>query len=116
MIQKNATNYFLTNVGATNLLFRSMVNGANDQLIIPYNPGSHRFWRVRHVQTTNTVVFETSGNGTGWTTQKTVNVGFSLTGLKFQLHAGAYGNGNASPGAAKYDKVPDLANCWSSRI
>jgi len=103
MIQKNATNYFLINVGAANILFRSVVNGVNDQLIIPYNSASHRFWRVRHDQTTNTVAFETSGNGTGWATQKTVNVGFVLTGLKFQLHAGAYGTGNASPGATKYD-------------
>lgn len=103
MIQKNASNYFLINVGASNLLFRSMVNGANDQLIITYNPASHRFWRIRHDQTANTIAFETSGNGTGWTTQKTVNVGFALTGLKFQLHAGAYGTGNANPGAAKYD-------------
>ena len=110
MVQLNASNYFLFNAGAGNLLMRSMVNGVNDQLIIPFNASVQRFWRVRHDQASNTVKFETSGNGTAWTIQKSVTPGFSLSALKFLLYAGAYGTGNATPGSAKYDNFKLLSS------
>jgi hypothetical protein len=110
LVQLNQQNYFLIDTGAGNLLFRSMVNGVNDQLIIPYNSSSHRYWRIRHDQATNTVIFETSGSGTGWAAQKSVSVGFSLDGLRFELYAGAYGTGNANPGTAKYDNFMLISN------
>src|SRR6185369_17486820 len=35
---------------------------------------------------------------------------FALTALRFHLLAGAYGSGNSSPGAAKYDNFKLLAS------
>jgi RHS repeat-associated protein len=102
-IQLNAQNQFLINVGSGSLLFRSRVNGVNDQTSVPYNPGVHMHWRIRHDQATNTIKFETSGNGTAWSTQKSVTPGFTLNGLRMFLTAGAWSSGNANPGTAKYD-------------
>lgn len=110
LLQVDAQNYFLIQTGAGNLLLRARTNGVNDQLIIPYDPAAHRYWRIRHSLTTNTVSFETSANGANWTSRKTVTAGFSVTTIRFVLLAGAWGTGNAAPGAAIYNDfqyIPD---------
>lgn len=102
-VMLDAQNYYLIDVGSGSMLFRSMVNGVNDQSVISYDPTALPYWRIRHDQTADTVSFETSTNGVNWTTRKTVAAGFSLTAVRFYLMAGAWGTGNGSPGAAKYD-------------
>src|SRR6185295_4874050 len=101
--QMDAQNYLLISVGAGSMVLRSMVNGANDQVITPYDPTAHRYWRMRHTQFSNSVMFETSPDATNWTTRKTATAGFSLAAVKLWLFAGAYGTGNGAPGAAIYD-------------
>jgi hypothetical protein len=102
-LETDAQNYFLINSGAGNTLFRSMVNGVNDQLIIPFDQVAHRFWRVRHTASSNQVNFETSPDAVTWTSRKTVTAGFALTGMRFSLLAGAWGANNPAPGAAIYN-------------
>lgn len=102
-LELDANNYFMIQVGAGNMIFRSRVNGVNDQTLIAFDGVANRFWRVRHDQSANLIYFETSADGTVWLTRKTVTPGFSLTSLRFHLLAGAYGTGNSSPGTAKYD-------------
>jgi hypothetical protein len=99
----DAYNYYLIDVGGSSVVFRSMVGGVNNQTVIAYDASALPYWRIRHDQAANTIDFETSNNGTAWTTRKTVTPGFSLTALRFYLYAGAWGTGNGSPGAAKYD-------------
>jgi len=109
-IELDAQNYFMFQIGVGNMIMRYTLNGVNDQLLIPYDNVAHRFWRLRHNLNTGTASFETSPDGTVWTSRKTVTVGFSVTALKFVLMAGAYGTGNASPGAAIYNDfqyIPD---------
>lgn len=108
-------NYFLINTGAGTMVLRSMVNGASDQTGINYDQEAYPYWRIRHDATTNTVNFETSSNGVYWNTRKKVNVGFSLAAVKFALYAGAWGTGNATPGAAKYDNF-QLLDSSSARV
>ncbi|HYV00475.1 MAG TPA: RHS repeat-associated core domain-containing protein [Pyrinomonadaceae bacterium] len=107
---RDANNYFLIDVGAGSLVFRSMVGGANNQTVIGYDASAFPYWRIRHDQAANTINFETSTNGTAWTSRKTVTPGFSLTALRFYLYAGAWGTGNGSPGAAKYDNFQLVGN------
>ena len=100
----DANNYFLIDAGAGSMVFRSMVNGVNDQTILSvFDPSLERYWRIRHDQISNTIYFETSPDRVVWTTRKTVTAGFSLAALRFYLYAGAWGTGNGSPGAAKWD-------------
>jgi len=96
-------NYLLINVGAGSTLFRSMVNGVNDQLVIPFDGVAHRYWRIRHTVSTNSLAFDTSPDGVTWITRKTVTAGFSLGAVKLVMMAGSYGTGNSTPGAAIYD-------------
>src|SRR5205085_10803301 len=96
--------------GVGHCVLRSAVNGVNDQLIIPYDAVALRYWRIRHNLTTNTISFETSADGAIWTSRKTVTAGFALTALKFVLVAGAYGTGNAAPGAAIYNDFQFIPN------
>jgi RHS repeat-associated protein len=110
----DANNSFLIDVGSSSLVFRSRVNGVNDQTVLSYSPTSHRHWRIRHDQSTNTINFETSADAAVWTTCKTVTPGFALTSLRLRLGAGAWGTGNGSPGAAKYDNFKLLASTAGS--
>jgi len=106
----DGNNYFLIDSGAGSLVLRSMVGGANDQTVLTFDQTAHHYWRIRHDQSTNTIKFETSADGSTWTTRKSAAVGFSLTSLRLYLYAGAWGTGNGSPGAAKYDNVQLVSN------
>jgi hypothetical protein len=111
-LEKDAQNYLLIDTGAGNTLFRSMVNGVSDQLIISFDSVVHRYWRIRHDQSSNSVSFETSPDAVSWTIRKTVTAGFSLSSLRFALIAGAFGTGNGAPGAAIYNDfqyIPGVA-------
>ncbi|HET6975524.1 MAG TPA: Ig-like domain-containing protein [Pyrinomonadaceae bacterium] len=110
VIEKDANNYLMLHTGAGSTVLRSMVNGVNDQLIIPYDPVAHHYWRLRHELTSNSVNFETSPDAITWTTRKTSAAGFSLTAVKFKLIAGAFGTGNANPGAAIYNDFQFIAS------
>ena len=112
----DANNYYLIDVGAGSMVFRSMTGGVNNQTVISYDPNAFPYWRIRHDQAANTINLETSNNGTSWTTRKTVTPGFSLTALRFYLYAGAWGTGNGSPGAAKYDNFQLVGNTPSTVV
>src|SRR5690242_496993 len=98
------------------MIFRSRVNGVNDQTSIAFDGVANRFWRLRHDQSTNLIYFETSADANVWLTRKTVTPGFSLTSLRFHLLAGAYGTGNSTPGTAKYDNFKLLASSANSSL
>ena len=102
-IEKDAANSLMINVGAGSILFRQTVNGAQDQAVISYDFTAHRHWRIRHDAGSNVVSFETSPDAVTWTTRKTATAGFSFTGMKFQMIAGAWGTGNSAPGAAIFN-------------
>jgi hypothetical protein len=110
ILEVDGQNYLQIGDGAGSIVFRSVVNGVNDQLVNTYDPVAHRYWRIRHNLNTNTVSFETSPDSAFWTSRKTVTAGFAVTALRFVLQAGAWGTGNAAPGAAIYNDfqyIPD---------
>ncbi len=113
----DGNNYFLIDSGAGSMVFRSMVGGVNDQTVLQiFDPAIEHYWRIRHDPTANTINFETSADNSSWTTRKTAAVGFSLASLRFYLYAGAWGTGNGSPGAAKYDNFQLVGNTPSTVV
>jgi RHS repeat-associated protein len=112
----DGNNYFLISVGSGSLVLRSMVGGVNNQSVLTFDGTAHHYWRIRHEQSGNTINFETSPDGTAWTARKTAAVGFALTSLRFYLYAGAWGTGNGSPGAAKYDNFQLVGNTPSTVV
>ncbi|HYP52444.1 MAG TPA: hypothetical protein VEQ42_02830, partial [Pyrinomonadaceae bacterium] len=99
-------NSYLIDVGAQgSFVFDALTNGVRDRTVITYNAAQHRFWRFRHNAAAHTMNFEVSGDGRAWTTIKTVKVNFSLEAVRAWAFAGAWGTGNASPGAAYFDNL-----------
>ena len=101
----DANNYFLMDAGAGSFALDSYTAGVRDRTVINYNATTHRFWRIRHVSADNKVHFETSTDGTIWTTRKTVTATFALDAIRIQLMAGAWGTGNNVPGKAVFDNL-----------
>ena len=99
----DSSNYFLFDTGAGSFTCDAWVNGVRDRTVLNWD-GS-RFWRYRHDADANTISFETSADGTTWTTRKTVAVAFPLSAVRASIGAGAWGTGNAAPGTATFDNL-----------
>jgi hypothetical protein len=66
-----------------------------------YDPTLHRHWRIGHEA--GDVYFSTSANGTTWTERYRVPATVPITNIKFELAAGSYAGGTATPGEARFD-------------
>jgi hypothetical protein len=95
-------NFYLMEVEAGRLYFAQVVAGVRSQPSIDYNGSTHRFWRIRHDGATDTIRFETSRDGTTWTTQRSVPRQLPLTAMQIELGAGTWEAVNA-PGKAIFD-------------
>ena len=102
-IKRDESNYYHMSVGGGSFVLDAWTNGVRDRTVLSYDAVNQRFWRFRHDVASNTMNFETSANGTAWTTQKIVGVGFQLDSMYAVLLAGAWGTGNSTPGAAIFD-------------
>ena len=85
---------------------------------ITYSSTNHAWWRFRHSGIT--VYWETSPDGTTWTTQASAAASglFSLNSLEVHFYVESYGSGNPSPGTAQFSNLnivpggssPSIAN------
>ena len=90
------------------LYFQQKVAGTKTSTNVTFNAVLHHFWRFRHDPSTDSMVFETSPDGTSWTAQRTVVRAIPITALRFELDAGT-GNPEASPGFAIFDDFQMVA-------
>ncbi len=109
-IKRDESNYYHMSVGAGSFVLDAWTNGVRDRTVLSFDPVNQRFWRFRHDVASNTMNFETSANGTAWTTQKIVVTGFQLDSMYAVLMAGAWGTGNGAPGAAIFDNFTIKSN------
>ena len=78
------------------LYFQFKAGGNSDNSLgIPYDATQHRFWRFRHQQMTEEIVFETSSNGVNWSVRRTIANPFPSTSLKIELNSGSYRQGGS---------------------
>jgi hypothetical protein len=84
------------------LYFAQVVAGVTTGPFISYSPVDHRFWRIRHIQPTHSIVFETSPDGEVWTMQWSVPQKLSVDALRLEIGAGTNEPENA-PGTAIFD-------------
>jgi hypothetical protein len=82
--------------------FRETVAGSNDDTTLTYNATDHRWWRVR--EAAGVVYWETSPDGTTWTTRRSKTTVLPLSSGTIGLMAGYTGT-EPSPGAPKFDNV-----------
>ncbi|HAF12398.1 MAG TPA: hypothetical protein DCK99_01610, partial [Blastocatellia bacterium] len=116
-LSRDSGNYYLIDAGGGSLTLDAYTAGLRNRTVIDYNAASHRFWRIRHDSAANAINFETSKDGSAWTTGKTLAASFPLNAMKITLFAGAWGTGNGAPGLAAFDNVrliPLVPNCLPS--
>lgn len=66
----------------------SVVAGVVSDATVTYDAVNHAYWRIRQASGTNQVFFETSVNGSTWTTRRTITTPFAVTAVGLQIWAG----------------------------
>ncbi|HEU4557439.1 MAG TPA: hypothetical protein VFS20_06295 [Longimicrobium sp.] len=79
----------------------------------PYDPGAHRWLRLRHAA--GTMYWETSADGREWTTRASQAVTIDLTAMSFTLAAGKYAT-DANAGVAVWDNFNLPGGIRSRRV
>lgn len=77
-------------------------NGSFSLGSVGYNSTQQRHWRIRHNSANNSLIFETSSNGTAWTPFHTETALIPLTAARLEIGAGTYQDESA-PGTAIFD-------------
>jgi hypothetical protein len=72
-------------------------------LEIPYDPETHRYWRLR--EESGTTHFDTSQNGDTWSTQVSVATANLPAMPLVRVQLGAYSNGADPPGTARFARL-----------
>ncbi|HEV2801958.1 MAG TPA: Calx-beta domain-containing protein [Pyrinomonadaceae bacterium] len=86
------------------LVFQVKIDGVVSQQVIPYDPVQHRYWRFRHEPQTNSIVFETSPNGTTYTERHRVALQKGVASLACEMSAGT-ATAVSNPGQAIFDNL-----------
>jgi hypothetical protein len=84
------------------LYLEKRVRGTTSRVSILYSSREHRFWRFRHDQVADSIVFETSPDGLTWTAKHMVTREISITAIYNELNAGTSEIVNI-PGIAVFD-------------
>jgi hypothetical protein len=88
------------------LHMRLVVSGSNVGAVsVSYNGTVHRWWRIRHVASDNTIRFETSPDGITWTQRHSISrSSLNISAGKVNLSAGTW-NSQSDPGRALFDNL-----------
>lgn len=73
---------------ATLLVMRQVVGGSVSDTILDYDATAHRFLRLRHDRTTDTINWETSPDGEVWTTRRNLLRAFAVVAALIALRVG----------------------------
>jgi glucose/arabinose dehydrogenase len=98
----NSTNFLMISIESGQLRFEQVVNSMRSTTSIGYNATQHRFWRIRHDPSTDSIVFETSPDSQAWTIRRTVVRQLAITSMKVEIGAGTW-EALSTPGTAIFD-------------
>jgi RHS repeat-associated protein len=85
-----------------NLGFYYYVDGVRSITTITPDPVVQRFWRIRHILSSDEIIWETSPDNISWTIQRRAPRPFPITSIRAMMSSGTYLNfGN--PGTAIFD-------------
>jgi subtilisin-like proprotein convertase family protein len=109
-VGSDVDHYYRIFVNGGSLLGHRKVDGVRTTIFqLPYDPVNHRYLRIRHDSTTNSVVIETapsSGSGPGsWTVRYTEpwNSSIPLATTRFELKGGTWQPETNAPGKVVFD-------------
>jgi hypothetical protein len=101
-IGTNENNWFSFKTEGTQLRLERRLAGSTSSTFITYSATQHRFWRLRHIPATDSIVFETSANGSTWVVRRTVARQIPITAVLVELVAGT-SEAVSSPGTALFE-------------
>ena len=110
-IGRDAHNYYRIYVEQGVLICQERIAGTKRNLFTAvFNSTTHRYWRIRHDQSTGRAVFETAVNNGGvpgsWTILQSEpwdNAAVPLAGVVFELKAGTWQVETIAPGPVVFD-------------
>ena len=108
-IGTNKDNWYGFRLKGSTLYLERRISGSTSSQKIKYNALMHRFWRIRHNATSDSIVYETSADGAGWSAAFTVARQISLAAIRMELIAGTTSS-VASPGSAHFDNFLFIRN------
>jgi tartrate-resistant acid phosphatase type 5 len=98
----DADNWYAFKTEGTQLRLERRVAGVTSSVAITYSATTHRYWRIRHIPSSDSIVFETSSNGSSWTIRRTVARQIPITAVLVEMVAGT-SESVSSPGQALFD-------------
>ncbi len=101
-IGNNKDNWYGFRAKGNTLYLENRINGVTNGFTFPYDAVLYRFWRIRFNQPTDSILYETSPNGTNWTVKWSAPSLIPITASRIEMIAGTSGN-VANPGAALFD-------------
>jgi hypothetical protein len=110
-VGRDADNYYRIYVEEGVLICQAKLGGTKRNLFTSaYSPAVHRYWRIRHDQTTGSVVFETASDNPdlagSWIvrySEQWNNSAVPLTTITFELKAGTWQAEPVTPGIVVFD-------------
>ena len=86
----DGTDYIRTVKEGSHLYFQYAVNGIKSFDHIPYDPAQHRWWRIRHDESSNLIYWETSPDSVTWTEHMRWTPTIKLTTVMLEMSAGSW--------------------------
>ena len=110
-IGRDADNYYRIYVEEGVFICQAKIGGTKRNLFTSaYSPSVHRYWRIRHDQSTGTVVFETAadnpGLGSSWLVRYSEawnSAAVPLSTIVFEIKAGTWQPEPVAPGTVVFD-------------
>jgi hypothetical protein len=98
----DSRNFYMISVESGQIRFEQVVVGSRSTVSIAFNASQHRFWRIRHDPTSDSIVFGTSNDGLTWTSRRTVARQLPINALRAEISAGTW-EALSAPGMAVFD-------------
>ena len=110
-IGRDADNYYRIYVEEGVFICQAKLGGSKRTLFsVSYNPAVHKYWRIRHDQSTGNVLFETASDNPllagSWTLRYSEQWNISavpLATIVFELKAGTWQSEPVAPGTVIFD-------------
>jgi hypothetical protein len=105
----NKDNWYSFRIKGATVYLERRISGSTTSTTIKYDPLQHRFFRFRHNTANDSIIFETSGNGSVWTGRSVVPRQIALSSVSVELAAGT-ATSISNPGAARFDNLLLVSN------
>jgi hypothetical protein len=110
-IGRDADNYYRIYIEGGTLICQAKIGGTKRNLFTSaYSPAVHHYWRIRHDQSTGSVVFETAASSpelaSSWVLQYSEawnNSAVPLSSVMFEIKAGTWQPESVAPGTIIFD-------------